>query len=105
MPLEWLKSLLISQGADDHEQACVHKQDAMRTRVTLLTLKLIFQMCVVIMIHELLSVLYLWNAEAAILWRRGGGAYGGLYINVRSTGSVTRANLRDRKSGTVDLGP
>jgi len=84
---------------------CVHKQDAMRTRVKLVALKLIFQMCFVIMLHELLIVLYLRNAVAAILWGRGGGTSGGLYVHVRSTGSVTRANLRDGKSGAVDLGP
>ena len=38
----------------------------MRTRVKLVTLKLVFQMCFVIMLHELLIVLYLRNAEAAI---------------------------------------
>lgn len=57
----------------------------MRTRVKLVTLKLIFQMCFVIMLHEFFIVLYLRNAEAAILWGRGGGTSGGLYIRLRST--------------------
>jgi hypothetical protein len=58
----------------------------MRTRVKLLTLKLLFQMYFVIMLHELVIVLYLRNAEAAILWGHGGGTSSGLYIRVRSTG-------------------
>jgi len=43
-------------------------------------------MCFVIMLHEFLIVVYLRNAEAAILWGRGGGTSGGLYIHLRSTG-------------------
>jgi hypothetical protein len=62
-------------------------------------------MCFVIMLHELLIVLCLRNADAAILWGRGGGTSGGLYIHLRSTGPVARANPRGGTSGMVDLGP
>jgi hypothetical protein len=62
-------------------------------------------MCFVVMLHEILIVLYLRNAEVAILWGRGGVTSGGLYIHVRSTGFVTKANPKEGTSGTVDLGP
>ena len=60
-----------------------------------MTIKLMFEMCFPIMLHELVIVLYLRNAEASILWGRCGATSGGLYVRVRSTGSVTRASLRD----------
>jgi len=43
-------------------------------------------MCIVIMLHEFLIVLYLRNAEAAIFWGRGGSTSGSLFIHLRSTG-------------------
>lgn len=62
-------------------------------------------MCFVIMLHELLIVLYLRNAEAAILWGRGGSTSRRFVYAFAFNRFCDRANLRDGKSGTVDLGP